>query len=179
MSEQIIKEQIDYYRARAGEYDEWFLRQGRYDHGEKFNERWFAQAAQVRAALTAFAPRGDVSHNQLHVLFLPIFIAYGLAFLIVSGPFTLAMPGYWVDPDWTAIAYVTACGLIAGTAHFLLIQGYRLGEAAVVAPFEYSTLLWAVLFGFVIWSDVPSWSTLAGVLLVAASGLYVLRTERR
>lgn len=60
MSEQIIKEQIDYYRARAGEYDEWFLRQGRYDHGEEFNERWFAQAAQARAALSAFAPRGDV-----------------------------------------------------------------------------------------------------------------------
>lgn len=60
MSEQIIKEQIDYYRARAGEYDEWFLRQGRYDHGEEFNRRWFEQAAQVRAALDAFAPRGDV-----------------------------------------------------------------------------------------------------------------------
>lgn len=102
----------------------------------------------------------------------------GLAFLIVSGPFTLAVPGYWVDPDWTAIAYVTACGLIAGTAHFLLIQGYRLGEAAVVAPFEYSTLMWAALFGFVIWGTVPTWPTLIGVLLVAASGLYVLRTER-
>jgi len=60
MTEQIIKEQIDYYRARAGEYDEWFLRQGRYDHGEDFNRRWFDQAAQIRAALDAFAPRGDV-----------------------------------------------------------------------------------------------------------------------
>jgi drug/metabolite transporter (DMT)-like permease len=103
----------------------------------------------------------------------------GLAFLLVSGPFTLGMPGYWVDPDWTALGYVTVCGLIAGTAHFLLIQGYRLGEAAVVAPFEYSTLLWAVILGFAIWGDVPSWGTLGGVLLVAASGLYVLRTERR
>ncbi len=60
MSEQIIKEQMDYYRARAGEYDEWFLRQGRYDHGEQFNRRWFDQAAQIRAALAAFAPGGDV-----------------------------------------------------------------------------------------------------------------------
>ena len=40
MSERIISDQIDYYRARAGEYDEWFLRQGRFDHGRDFNRRW-------------------------------------------------------------------------------------------------------------------------------------------
>jgi len=138
-------------------------------------EALFALASAVLYALGALMAR------RLGALDPPATTSFytGLAFLIVSGPFTLGMPGYWVDPDWMAVAYIAACGLIAGTAHFLLIQGYRLGEAAVVAPFEYSTLLWAVLFGFVIWSDVPTWSTLAGVLLVAASGLYVLRTERR
>lgn len=60
MSEDIIRDQIDYYRARAGEYDEWFLRQGRYDHGPELNNRWFADAELVRSALDAFAPRGDV-----------------------------------------------------------------------------------------------------------------------
>ena len=39
----LIAEQIAYYRSRAGEYDEWFLRQGRYDHGPELNERWFAE----------------------------------------------------------------------------------------------------------------------------------------
>ena len=102
-----------------------------------------------------------------------------LAFLLASGPFTLAVPGYWVDPAWPAIGYAVACGLIAGTAHFLLIQGYRLGEEAVVAPFEYTVLLWAVLFGFLFWGDLPQTLTLVGIALVAASGLYVLRTERR
>lgn len=60
MSEDIIRDQIDYYRARAGEYDEWFLRRGRFDHGPELNERWFAEADQVRAALDEFAPRGEV-----------------------------------------------------------------------------------------------------------------------
>jgi demethylmenaquinone methyltransferase/2-methoxy-6-polyprenyl-1,4-benzoquinol methylase len=60
MSERIISDQIDYYRARAGEYDEWFLRQGRFDHGRDFNRRWFEQVDQVRAALDTFAPCGDV-----------------------------------------------------------------------------------------------------------------------
>lgn len=56
----LLREQIAYYRARAGEYDEWFLRQGRYDHGPEANGRWFAEVAQVRAALDAFHPTGDV-----------------------------------------------------------------------------------------------------------------------
>jgi len=56
----IIQDQINYYRARAGEYDEWFYRRGRFDHGEDFNRKWFAQVADVARALDAFAPTGQV-----------------------------------------------------------------------------------------------------------------------
>lgn len=59
-TDQLLKEQIDYYRARAGEYDEWFLRQGRYDRGPEARRRWFEQVEEVAAALAAFAPRGRV-----------------------------------------------------------------------------------------------------------------------
>ena len=55
-----LREQIAYYRARAGEYAEWFLRQGHYDRGPEMNNRWFAEVEQVRAALDAFHPSGDV-----------------------------------------------------------------------------------------------------------------------
>lgn len=56
----LLRDQLDYYRARAGEYDEWWLRQGRYDRGAEANARWFAEAADVRAALEAFQPKGRV-----------------------------------------------------------------------------------------------------------------------
>ncbi len=56
----LLRQQIDYYRERAGEYDEWFLRQGRYDHGPERNAQWFAEVSEVAAALDTFAPRGDV-----------------------------------------------------------------------------------------------------------------------
>lgn len=59
-SDRLIEEQIAYYQARAGEYDEWFLRQGRYDHGPEMNARWFAEVEQVARALEAFAPSGNV-----------------------------------------------------------------------------------------------------------------------
>ena len=48
-----LGEQRRYYRARAGEYDEWFLRRGRYDHGPELNARWHAEVGTVRAALAA------------------------------------------------------------------------------------------------------------------------------
>jgi demethylmenaquinone methyltransferase/2-methoxy-6-polyprenyl-1,4-benzoquinol methylase len=55
-----MDQQIEYYRARAPEYDEWFFRQGRYDRGEENNRRWFAEVEQVRATLDAFQPAGHV-----------------------------------------------------------------------------------------------------------------------
>lgn len=58
--EPILQEQTAYYRARAGEYDEWFLRQGRYDRGPELNQQWFAEIGEVARALDAFAPRGQV-----------------------------------------------------------------------------------------------------------------------
>ncbi len=58
--DRVLREQIAYYRARAGEYDEWFLRQGRYDRGAEANARWFAEVETVVGALDAFHPSGSV-----------------------------------------------------------------------------------------------------------------------
>ncbi|HEY3063922.1 MAG TPA: class I SAM-dependent methyltransferase [Chloroflexota bacterium] len=56
----LLQEQIDYYRARAGEYDEWWLRHGRYDRGPEDNACWFSETAELDAALDAFRPAGRV-----------------------------------------------------------------------------------------------------------------------
>ncbi len=55
----ILQEQIDYYRARASEYDQWFLRLGRYDRGEELNRAWFSEVGELRAWLAQQAPLGD------------------------------------------------------------------------------------------------------------------------
>lgn len=57
---EVLQEQIAYYRARAPEYDEWFLRRGRYDMGPELNARWRLEVDTVRKSLEVFAPRGDV-----------------------------------------------------------------------------------------------------------------------
>ena len=55
-----LREQLDYYGARASEYDQWWLRQGRYDRGAELNARWFAEAAEVELALKVFQPVGHI-----------------------------------------------------------------------------------------------------------------------
>ena len=56
----LLASQLNYYRARASEYDAWFLRQGRYDRGEAHRAQWFAEVEVLASALADFAPRGDV-----------------------------------------------------------------------------------------------------------------------
>ena len=68
--------------------------------------------------------------------------------------------------------------LIAG-AHYLMIEAFRLGEAALVAPFKYTSMVWALLFGFLIFGDLPDAWTLLGAGVVVLAGFYVLRRETR
>ncbi len=60
MPDNLLHQQLEYYRARAQEYDEWFLRRGRYDRGPHANAQWFAEVRQIEQALDEFAPGGDV-----------------------------------------------------------------------------------------------------------------------
>jgi SAM-dependent methyltransferase len=57
---ELLDEQIAYYRARAAEYDEWWLRTGRYDRGEEQRRAWFAEVAQLEAALRDARPAGQI-----------------------------------------------------------------------------------------------------------------------
>jgi SAM-dependent methyltransferase len=58
--EETLGEQVSYYRARATEYDEWWLRQGRYDRGPELNDLWRSEVEEVRRALESFGPAGNV-----------------------------------------------------------------------------------------------------------------------
>ena len=53
------------------------------------------------------------------------------------------------------------------------------GEAVVVAPFKYTNMIWAILFGFVIWGDLPDAWTMTGATIVIVGGLYIIRRESR
>jgi SAM-dependent methyltransferase len=56
----VLTEQLDYYRARALEYDKWWMREGRFDRGPEANTRWFAETTELERVLERFDPRGNV-----------------------------------------------------------------------------------------------------------------------
>src|SRR5436305_2383058 len=60
VSSETLNEMVDYYRARANEYDEWFYRRGRYDRGPETNVRWHSEVNEVFAALDALGIEGDI-----------------------------------------------------------------------------------------------------------------------
>lgn len=84
----------------------------------------------------------------------------------------------WVAVEWRHLKYFVGSGLLVGTAHYLLIEAFRLGEAALVSPFKYGNVLWAVLFGYLLFGDLPDAATLLGAAVVSLSGLYILHRER-
>lgn len=69
-------------------------------------------------------------------------------------------------------------GAANAMAHLLFARGYALANIAALAPLEYTPLLWGVGLGFVIWGEIPAWTTLIGAVIVICAGLYNLHRER-
>lgn len=85
----------------------------------------------------------------------------------------------WVTPTLPDLALMMAFGVSTALAMIFLTAGYRLAEPSFVAPFEYTALFWAVLFGWLLWGALPGSTTVAGAALVIAAGLYMLSRDAR
>jgi drug/metabolite transporter (DMT)-like permease len=94
--------------------------------------------------------------------------------LVMSG----VAPFYWQSVAVSDYLLLILLGVTGGIGHLCLIRAFRSAPASVVAPFSYSSLVWATLFGYVLFSDLPDRWTLIGAGLIISSGLYILHRER-
>ncbi len=85
----------------------------------------------------------------------------------------------WHRPDVPSLALMAALGLAGGLGQYLLFEGFRHAPASALAPVEYTGLVWAGLYGYAIWADVPGPSTVAGAALILAGSLWLVWTEKR
>jgi S-adenosylmethionine uptake transporter len=85
----------------------------------------------------------------------------------------------WYWPSMLQYQLLLLCGLIVACGGYLISQAYRLGEAPAVAPFEYSSLPFALLVGYYLWGDWPDWPAFVGTGLIIGSGLLVVYLESR
>ncbi len=91
---------------------------------------------------------------------------------------SLAVPLVWTpiaSGDWPLFA---ALGVFGCLGHFTLIKAFQSAPATVVAPFSYASIIWAILYGFLFFGDLPDFWTLVGASIIAAGGLYILHREQ-
>ena len=87
--------------------------------------------------------------------------------------------GDWKMPTLIDFILFFVLGLCGSVANLLLTQSYRLAEASLVTPIKYLSLVFAILFGYFIWSEVPKVLTLLGAALVITSSLIIFMRENK
>ena len=98
-----------------------------------------------------------------------------LAALIVS---LVQASGRWAVPRWSDLAISLGASVISVTGYAAFNESLRIAPASVVAPFQYTSLIWAVLFGVAFFGEIPGEATLAGAAVIIAAGLFIIWRER-
>ncbi len=85
----------------------------------------------------------------------------------------------WVVPSWEQAALLVTMGLIGGVAQILVTSSYKFGQASMLAPYDYTTMLFAILIGYIWFDELPTLVMLGGAALVIAGNVVVILRERQ
>jgi drug/metabolite transporter (DMT)-like permease len=159
--------------------------------------RWSAIAVGFVGVVIAVRPQGSVGIGT--ILILTSAIAYALTLLTLrplsgkesthnilfySTAFTFVLavvPGIleWKPVSLTAAALMVIQGLASAGGQFLMVRAFRLGEASMLAPLEFTALVWATAGGYLFWNDLPTITVLAGAALIIGANIYIAQREAR
>ena len=87
------------------------------------------------------------------------------------------IPFGWIMPDIKDLILLSLIGIFGGVANLWLSQSYKFSEVSLVTPLKYLALVFAIIFGYFIWNEIPSIKTLAGAFLVIISSIIIFRRE--
>ncbi|MAI46088.1 MAG: DMT family transporter [Hyphomicrobiaceae bacterium TMED74] len=127
-----------------------------------------ALSSGVRDLVTRWAGRTD---SALAILF------WSNVAVVVAGLCTV--PFEWVEVQPLHYLAFMAVALLNTAAHYLMIYALSAGDAALISPFRYTALVWAVVFGYLVWSHVPEVWTIVGSCIVVLSGVVMALREAR
>ena len=167
--------------------------------GEKVGaRRWAAVGIGLLGMLLIVRPGSD-SFTWASLLIIVAALCYGgqqlatrhlavgdpptttLAFTSLVGAvvMTFVAPFVWQTPTWEETAGLVALGILATIGHFMLIMALSLAPASVLAPLDYTSLIWGSLMGVLIFNEVLEPTTLAGAAVIAGAGLFIYLRERQ
>ena len=158
--------------------------------------RWLAVLLGF-AGVIIIAEPGFKGMNYLY--FLPLIFCIGMAFVtitirklsttepiwLISIFFTITIsiaglatiPMGWIIPNFQDFILLALIGVTGGSANLFLTQSYKLSEVSLVAPLKYLALIFAIIFGYLIWNEIPTIKTLIGASLVVVASLIIFRRE--
>jgi len=158
--------------------------------------RWLAVLIGFVGVIIIAEP-GFKGMNYLY--FLPLIFCIGMAFVtitirklsstepiwLISIFFTITIsiaglatiPMGWRMPNFQDFILLALIGVTGGSANLFLTQSYKLSEVSLVAPLKYLALIFAIIFGYLIWNEIPTAKTLIGASLVVLSSLIIFRRE--
>lgn len=131
----------------------------------------------VLIAATLFALRQILSRHLSGTDRTETTVAYTALVSIVI--LTVPLPFVWQWPvTGTQVALLVGMAVLAAVAEFCVIKALEVAQAVVVAPLQYSLLIWSTFYGYVVFSDLPDRWTFVGALIIMGTGLYTLHRER-
>jgi len=158
--------------------------------------RWLAVLIGFIGVIIIAEP-GFKGMNYLY--FLPLIFCIGMAFVtitirklsktepiwLISIFFTITIsiaglatiPMGWIIPSFQDFILLALIGVTGGSANLFLTQSYKLSEVSLVAPLKYMALIFAIIFGYLIWNEIPTMKTLIGAALVILSSLIIFKRE--
>jgi len=158
--------------------------------------RWLAVLIGFIGVIIIAEP-GFKGMNYLY--FLPLIFCIGMAFVtitirklsttepiwLISIFFTITIsiaglatiPMGWVMPNFQDFVLLALIGVTGGSANLFLTQSYKLSEVSLVAPLKYLALIFAIIFGYLIWNEIPTIKTLIGASLVIFASLIIFKRE--
>ncbi len=160
--------------------------------------RWIAIAVGLIGVLVLLRPTGEGMLSLASLAVLGAAFAYAVSAITVRllartdstqsmMVWLMAMiaigSGALAWPDWVAIRaadlwIILGVGIAGGLGQYAITEAFRLGEASLIAPLEYTALVWGVLLDLSLWGVLPDAITWLGAAIIVASGLYLLRRER-
>ena len=158
--------------------------------------RWLAVLVGFIGILIITEP--GLTNFNLYFIF-PIIFCLGLSYVAIairqlsttepvwlislnfSAMITLAsfftIPYGWIMPDFRDFILLSLIGVFGGVANLWLSQSYKFSEVSLVTPLKYLALVFAIIFGYFIWDEIPTIKTLFGALLVIISSIVIFRRE--
>ena len=128
-------------------------------------------SALLRAIATIHIPRLVATEETSAIVF--YFSLTATVFSLFSIPFG------WTWPSLPALMMLIGAGILGGFGQIFLTSAYRNAEAALLAPFDYASILFAILFGYVFFDEVPTNAVIIGSVIVIAAGVLIIWRERQ